>query len=59
MSKWLSELFRLILTVASPQIKDALCKLLNTLEENAKKTDNPWDDVLVGLLKSILGCPES
>ncbi|MBA7703902.1 hypothetical protein ES703_112699 [subsurface metagenome] len=59
MSKWMWELIRLILTVASPQIRESLCKLLDTLEEQAKKTDNAWDDVLVELLKIVLACPQS
>ena len=59
MNKWLWELLRLILTVASPQIRESFCKLLNTLEEQAKETDNPWDDVLVGVLKTIMGCPDN
>lgn len=58
MSKWLWELIRLILTVASPEIREQLCIMLNTLEVKAKETKNPWDNIVVGLLKTILACPE-
>lgn len=58
MKNWIWELIRLILTVASPQIRDSICKLLKTLEKQALQTENPWDDVLVNLLKSVLACPE-
>lgn len=46
----------LILVVASlsPQVRKALEQLLIGLEEQAKRTDNPWDDILVEILKSIL-----
>lgn len=58
MSKWLWKLLEMILTVASPQIRESFCSMLDNLEQQAKETDNPWDDVLVGLAKTILGCPE-
>lgn len=59
MSKWIWELIRLILSVASPQIRESVCTLLNDLEQKAQQTKNPWDNVLVGLLKTVLACPES
>lgn len=59
MNKWIWELIRLILSVASPEIRESICKLLNTMEQKAKETKNPWDDVLVGLLKTVLACPEN
>jgi len=59
MSKWIWELIRLIVSVASPDIRKALCTLLTDLQQKAKETTNPWDDVLVGLLKTVLACPES
>lgn len=58
MSKWIWELIRLVLTVASPEIREQLCIMLNTLTVKAKETKNPWDDVVVGLLKTILACPD-
>jgi len=38
----------------SPNIRTALVEFVNKLDESAKKTDNPWDDVGVGLLKLVL-----
>ena len=58
MSKWIAELIRLIVGQASPQIRKSICEMLNTLEAEAKETPNPWDDVLVGLGKAVLACPE-
>ena len=58
MNKWLWRLLELILVQASPTIRDSLCKGLKELEEKAKETDNKWDDVLVGVLQTVLQCPD-
>jgi len=54
MEKYLLGLIRLLVTVISPEIRNGLINLLNKLEADAKKTPNEWDDVIVGLLKSLL-----
>lgn len=54
MNEWLLRLVRLVLTVLSPELRTALVEWLDDLDARAKNTDNPWDDVLVGILKSIL-----
>lgn len=54
MEKYLLGLIRLLITVISPEIRNSLVNLLNKLEADAKKTANEWDDVIVGLLKSLL-----
>jgi len=54
MDKWILRLIGLIINVASPELRKMLQEVLNNLEVQAKKTDNPWDDILVGLLKSLL-----
>lgn len=54
MNKWLLQLITLIVTVMSPQLRKGLEDVINGLEEQAKSTDNPWDDILVGLLKTLL-----
>lgn len=54
MDKWLLRIITLVVSVMSPELRKGLVDLLNNLEAQAKKTANPWDDVLVGLLKSIL-----
>lgn len=59
MKKWLWKLLELLLIQASPQIREQLCVLLSDLEQKAKETDNPWDDILVGILKTVLACPDN
>jgi len=54
MNEWILRLIGLIFTVASPELRKGLEEWLNNLEAQAKKTANPWDDVLVGLLKTLL-----
>lgn len=54
MNKWLLRVITLIVTVMSPELRNMLEQLLNTLAEQAEQTSNPWDDILVGLLKSLL-----
>lgn len=54
MNEWIFRLITLILTVLSPELRVGLVEWLDDLEVRAKKTDNPWDDMLVGVLKSIL-----
>ena len=58
MNKWLLILLERLVTVASPHIRDALCIMLRDMEQQAKETDNPWDDILVGILQVILACPD-
>lgn len=59
MKKWLWKLLELLLIQASPQIREQLCVLLSDLEQKAKETENPWDDILVGLLRTVLNCPDN
>ncbi|GAI95016.1 unnamed protein product [marine sediment metagenome] len=54
MNEWIARLLGLVITVISPELKKEIENLITILEEKAKKTVNPWDDILVGLLKSIL-----
>lgn len=54
MNEWILRLISLIVTVASPELRARLMEWINTLEAQAKKTANPWDDVLVGLLKTLV-----
>lgn len=39
----------------SPVIRQNILTWLKQLEVEAKKTANPWDDILVMLLKAALG----
>lgn len=55
MDKWLAVLLKQIVTQVSPQLRKAMEDFVVKLEEDAKKTvDNPWDDILVGLIKLVL-----
>lgn len=54
MNKWLLQLITMVVTVMSPELRKGLEDVVNGLETQAKKTANPWDDILVGLLKTIL-----
>ncbi|MBA7571647.1 hypothetical protein ES708_13413 [subsurface metagenome] len=54
MNEWLLQLITMIVTVMSPELRKGLEDWLDKLEADAKKTANPWDDILVGLLKSML-----
>lgn len=53
MEKWLWRLISLVIPVVTPALRDMLKELLNKLEESAKKTENPYDDILVEMLKAI------
>ncbi len=54
MDKILARFIPLILSVISPEIKQLVADFVIQLEANAKKTPNPWDDMLVELLKVII-----
>jgi len=54
MNEWILRLVGLIVGVASPELRVMLDQWLEQLDDQAKKTPNPWDDILVGMLKSIL-----
>lgn len=54
MNTWLFRLIALVVTVMSPELRKRLVEMLTDLETQAKKTANPWDDMLVDLLKTLL-----
>lgn len=54
MDKWLVVLLKQIMTQLSPQIRGSLEAFVNQMDTEAKETVNPWDDVLVGVLKLVL-----
>lgn len=51
---FLVKLLAVIITMISPEIKDYLKKIISDLDEKSKATANPFDDLLVELLKGIL-----
>jgi len=54
MNEWIFRLIGLIIAVASPELRKGLEEWLNTLEKQAQATNNPWDDILVAMLRTIL-----
>jgi len=54
MNKIIEKLLPLILTVLTPEIKKAVAQFVLQLDEQAKKTPNPWDDIFVDILKGII-----
>lgn len=54
MNEWILRLIGLIVSVASPELRKMLEEVFNNLEQKVKATKNPWDDVLVGLLKQLV-----
>lgn len=57
MGQFILNLIKQLLTVASPPLRAELLKFVNDYRESAKKTPNPWDDILAGLLCWIVGVP--
>ena len=51
------KLIEQVLKSVSPQFRQAAVEFVNKLDEAAKKTDNPWDDIFVGILKFVLVIP--
>lgn len=54
MNEWILRLLKLILSVASPELRKMLEQFLDQLEKQAKATKNPWDDILVALLRQLI-----
>ena len=54
MNEWILKLIGIIVSVASPELRKMLEQWLTQLEQQAKATKNPVDDILVGMLKHLL-----
>jgi hypothetical protein len=39
----------------TPQVKEAMKGMLDSLEQKANETSNPYDNVAVALLKGLIG----
>lgn len=55
MDKWIFRIIRMVLGVITPELRESLFAFVRAMEANAKETPNPWDDIFVGLLKTLLG----
>jgi len=54
MNELLLRIIVLVVTMMSPALRTVVTEFLHRLETEAKKTDNPWDDILVAILKSLI-----
>lgn len=54
MNEWLLRLIGLVVSVASPELRKMLEQFLTNLEQHVKSTKNPWDDILVALLRQLI-----
>lgn len=54
MDVWIFRLIGLVIGVVSPEIRTGVKELLDILEKKAKQTANPWDDILVAMLRQIM-----
>ncbi|GAI16062.1 unnamed protein product [marine sediment metagenome] len=55
MKQFIIRLFAQILGAASPAIRTDLVTFCKKYKEEAKKTPNPWDDILAEMLCWIVG----
>lgn len=53
---WVTQILMLVLSEATPEVRELLCKSIAKLAETAKTTTNPWDDLLALFLKGIMSC---
>jgi len=54
MNNWLLQTIVMVFSVITPELRNRLIEFINQLEADAKKTPNPWDDIFIGVVRSIL-----
>ena len=54
MSNWLFRLLMLVLAALSGPLREELVKFAKEFREKARKTENPWDDVVADILCWLL-----
>ena len=54
MSNWLFRLLMLALAALSAPLREALVKFAKEFREKARKTENPWDDLVADILCWLL-----
>lgn len=57
MPKWLLDLIHILFPLVSGPLREQIIEAVNKWEKAAKETSNPWDDILVGLVKWLLAIP--
>ena len=56
--KMLFKMLLMAMAAATPEIVEGIREGVQKMVERAAETPNPFDDVLVGLLQSIVGAPK-
>jgi len=59
MEKILFKILAAVLKAISPQVRALIVVFIENLEVEAPKTPNPWDDLLVLVLKVLLAVEDS
>jgi len=54
MNEWMLRILGMVFTVMTPELREGLKQFVLNLEKQAKATPNPWDDIFVGILKTVL-----
>jgi len=57
MKDWLIQIIGLVLTHISGPMREVLVKAVKEWEAKAKETKDPWDDILVFIIKCLLLIP--
>lgn len=57
MNEWLLRIVGLVIGQISPELRNGMITFVKNLEAQAKKTPNPWDDIFVDILRSVLNIP--
>jgi len=58
MEKFIFKILAAVLKAISPQIRNLIVVFLKNLEVEAPKTPNPWDDLLLLVLKVLLAAED-
>ena len=57
MKDWWIKLVAQLLQVVSGPLRESIVKAVQEWEVKAKETGNPWDDILVAIVKFMLAVP--
>jgi len=57
MNNWWLRLLETLLGSISGPLRDAIINSVKEWEVQAKETESPWDDILVGVVKWLLVIP--
>lgn len=57
MEDMIVDLIKIVMKAASPEIVASMRSLVQEMKTRATQTENPWDDILAGLLEMSVGKP--